>query len=135
MSKPDAGTVEPTRWHNGAYAPATNEGKPDAQTLRRREIVQYIRDMLGPDLASAALPHQPSMTYGQAAEQSVSTGCYDHSWSQHEFDRVDAYIASLKEIWIRSQGDVSHMVARLQHLLAFGTDSEKAQLKKLLGLQ
>lgn len=112
----------------------TQAGKPDATELRRREIVRYVCEQLGPDLSNAAVPDHDGMTYGQAAEQSVSTGCYDSSWAQGDFRRVDEYITALKNLWVRSQGDISHILAKVQHLLAFGSDEQKEQLKALLDL-
>jgi hypothetical protein len=99
--------------------------KPDATELRRQEIVAYVEDRLGPDLAGL---------YSEAIRSSVSTGCHDLPWSAGDFRRVDAYVDILQRDWLSKQGDVTQILVKVQHLLAFGTDAQKEQLKTLLEL-
>jgi hypothetical protein len=122
-------------FHNGIFEPVDSEqGQPDATEMLRREIADYIKSRLGPQLCAAAAPSHGAMTYAQAVESSVATGCYDHGWLEGDYTRVERYIGALRQTWLESQGDITPIVARLQHVLAFGSDHEKSELKKLLQL-
>lgn len=97
-----------------------------ARIGKRPEIIAYIKSQLLPELAAL---------YADAIESSVSTGCYDHTFGRGDYSRVDHYIAHLKKDWLDKQGDITPVIARIHYILQFGSDGEKAQLKKLLNLE
>ncbi len=123
--KPAATIVPDTIFNNGAFIEDTQAAKPDATQMRREEIIAYVKSRLGEDLAGV---------YTDAIRSSVSTGCYDLSWSQNDYARVEAYVAGLQQHWLAQQGDVTHILVKIQHLLVFGSDEQKEQLKTLLEL-
>lgn len=118
-------------FHNGVFelGDVTEQEQPDAQALMRVEIVNYIKSRLGPQLCGA--PINGGITYADAVASSTDTGCYDHSWMTGDYTRIEQYIANLKQTWLRSQGDVSSLVAKILHLRAFGTQEQKKLLEQL----
>ena len=102
--------------------------------MKRQEIVDYIHGRLGKALCAAVLENHGGMTFGEAVISSVETGSYDAQWARGDYSNVERYIAGLKETWVASQGDISHLIMRIHQIRAFGTEQERAQLAKLLEL-
>ena len=102
------------------------EKRIDPPGVRRDEIIDYIKQALGEHLAAE---------YDSAIHSSVSTGCYDADWAQLGGVKVTQYIATLRADWLSKQGDVMPLVLKVLHLLAYGSDKEKHQLRTLLKLE
>lgn len=107
--------------------PVQRDARLAEEAGRHSEIEAYIAAMLGPDLAGY---------FKDAYPKSVSTGCYDHEWRQGgPYLRIEKYVHSLRDVFMRAQGEVDHLTVACLRIKAFGTDKEREALKKLLQVE
>ena len=97
--------------------------RADEEALRE-EIIAFIEERLGEDLAKL---------YGHSIRSSVGTGCYDRDFQTPDKQKIEDYLEILYADWA-GKHDAGDLLYRVLHLLEFGSDQDKEQLRELLQL-